>query len=368
MSFLRKSKPNLNDCCYAPAGNLYFKVDGKVSCCSSGASNVVGIYPIQTLNEIVNGLNRQNLIRDFRNGIIPSGCKDCYQNIQNNNKKASRFQIYNKFSCNINRIVSAEFELSNHCNLKCIMCSSYFSDQHAINSGEVNQSVYDQNFISELKAYIPGIKTLNFKGGEPFLIDLYYDIWESVNTINPQIVNSVTTNGTILNNRVKEALSKGRFNINVSIDSLEKENYEKIRKNASFEVFSKNLRYFIDYCKLHGTSFTSCSCIMSNNYHDIPAIFEFANRNNFSVYMNYVEQPEQLSIKYLNKNDIVDIIGYLKKQMPKFRFFSDRQNRSSYSAMITQLELWANQSHLSCIESAETCSKETDVTVMQEMS
>ncbi len=343
MYFLANTNKNLSRYCYAPAGNLYFRMDGQVSFCSSGNSDVIGLYPLQSLNDIVHGEKRQALRQKFRAGEVLKGCEKCQRCLQIENHQAATYRIYNKYTNRINRIVTLEFELSNRCNLECVMCSGYFSESFNHDLASKPAALYGNSFVQELKPLIPGIKRLNFKGGEPFLIDLYYDIWEMVAEVNPSIVNSVTTNGTILNKRVKAALEKGIFNINVSIDSLNKEGFEAIRRHASYDVFRRNLDYFIEYCRKRKTSFTACTCLMTNNYRDIPRIFEFANQNGFSVYMNYVEEPHHLSLKYLPKNEILNIVGFLYRQMPDFRFYRDKQNRDTYHGLLQQLTLWIEE-------------------------
>ena len=333
-------KKELKNYCFAPDNNIYFRVDGFVTMCCTNFKNILGKYPAQSLSEIINGKTRKELQDVFAKGKVLSGCEYCFDKLCNNNPAAATFQVYKKHYGKSASPVTAEFELSNHCNLKCLMCNEKFSNQHIISSKIEKSIVYDKSFVTELEPYIPFLKRASFKGGEPFLIDLYYDIWESIIKINKNTIISVTSNGTMLNERVRDILSRGKFDVNISIDSLVKENFEMIRQNASFEVFRKNLDYFLNYCKIKRTNFTSCTCIMTNNFQDVPAIFRFANEKKFTMFINYVEHPLHLSLKHADKSVLAEAIRILHEKRPPFGFISNKKNLQIYNAMIKQLENW----------------------------
>jgi len=333
-------KKELKNYCFAPDNNIYFRVDGFVTMCCTNFKNILGKYPAQSLSEIINGKTRKELQDVFAKGKVLSGCEYCFDKLCNNNPAAATFQVYKKHYGKSASPVTAEFELSNHCNLKCLMCNEKFSNQHIISSKIEKSIVYDKSFVTELEPYIPFLKRASFKGGEPFLIDLYYDIWESIIKINKNTIISVTSNGTMLNERVRDILSRGKFDVNISIDSLVKENFEMIRQNASFEVFRKNLDYFFNYCKTKRTNFTSCTCIMTNNFQDVPAIFRFANEKKFTMFINYVEHPLHLSLKHADKSVLAEAIRILHEKRPPFGFISNKKNLQIYNAMIKQLENW----------------------------
>ncbi|MBP7076688.1 MAG: radical SAM protein [Bacteroidales bacterium] len=333
----RKLKNN----CFAHRANLYFHINGDVSMCSHNHSLVLGKFPENSISEIVEGDCRRQAIQSFLSGDIPTDCWSCNEKLMNNNPIAAAFQVYNKAYRKSNIPLSLEFELSNHCNLACIMCSPRLSDQIGNRSEACLPAAYDSSFADQLIPYLPYVRRASFKGGEPFVIDLYYEIWEKIIASGAKTIISVTSNGTVLNKKVRDILERGRFDINISIDSLEKDKYEEIRRNASFEVFRRNLDFFIEYCKSKKTNFTSCTCLMTNNFSGIPDIYRFAIKNRFNIFMNYVEHPIDLSVKFMEKNKILEVMSYMQKHMPNFSPIRDRENRASYDAMIRQLELWA---------------------------
>ncbi|HOY38516.1 MAG TPA: radical SAM protein [Bacteroidales bacterium] len=336
--------------CFALRSNVYFHINGDVSMCSHNHSLVLGKFPENRISEIVEGEFRRQATESFLSGDIPTDCRSCYEKLKSNNPKAATFQVYNQAYRKSGIPLTAEFELSNHCNLACIMCSPVLSDQIHSEKKPDLPSPYNTDFVEQLTPYLAYLKRASFKGGEPFLIDLYFEIWEKIIASGAKTIISVTSNGTVLNKKVRDILERGRFDINISIDSLEKDKYEEIRRNASFDVFRRNLDFFIGYCKSKKTNFNSCTCLMTNNYSGVPDIYRFAIKNRFNIFMNYVEHPAYLSVKTMEKNKILEVMTYMQKHMPKFSPIRDRENRASYDAMIRQLELWAHE-------------KEPDVTI-----
>jgi MoaA/NifB/PqqE/SkfB family radical SAM enzyme len=351
------SKKVLKFYCGAPFNNIYFRINGDVTPCSANTENTFGRYPNHSVKELFEGKLRMELSKKLADNQPLSGCYKCKEKLSCGNNKSATFQLYNKCFSRTRIPVTAEFELSNNCNLKCIMCNSLLSDKHEGVKKIINNVVYDVSFVDQLIPYYKYLKRASFKGGEPFLIDLYYQIWENIVKVNNNIIISVTSNGTVLNDKVRDILSRGKFDINISIDSLNKNRFELIRENASYTKFRQNLDYFIKYCKLKSTNFNSCSCIMTKNYQDIPEIFRLADKNNFNVFINFVEEPHNLSLKYLPKKDIAEIITFYEKNKPSFNIFSGRRNSIVYNSLIKQLKTWQEDKSNEYINLTEQNSK-----------
>jgi sulfatase maturation enzyme AslB (radical SAM superfamily) len=67
---------------------------------------------------------------------------------------------------------------------------------------------------------------------KPLPFDLYYDLWEMLIQENPRCKIVIQTNGTYLNERIRDVLSRGNFQIGVSLDSLEKQKFESHQKEC----------------------------------------------------------------------------------------------------------------------------------------
>ncbi|MBK8698395.1 MAG: radical SAM protein [Saprospiraceae bacterium] len=143
--------------------------------------------------------------------------------------------------------------MSNTCNLEDIMCSGQVSSSIRTHRDHLPPlpMPYDDAFVTQLREFIPHLHEAKFYGGEPFLIPIYYQIWEAIAELKPELFMFVITNGTVLNSRVKDLLQKGRFELAVSIDALDKTKLESIRKNVHLETLLEHIDYFSTYSRQH---------------------------------------------------------------------------------------------------------------------
>ena len=206
-----------------------------------------------------------------------------------------------------------DFELGSTCNFECIMCSGEYSS--TIRKNREGKPVYyspyeeyQEEFISQLIPFIPLLKEMRFTGGEPFLMEIYYKIWEKVIDINPKILISIISNGSILNNKVKKIVERGNFKISLSIDSLNKTTYEAIRINGKFENIIENAQYFQEICTKNGYVMNYNICVMRQNYKEIPEYFEYCNLRDIKVILHHVTFPAHCSIWNLSALELKEIV------------------------------------------------------------
>lgn len=303
--------------CHAPFTSINFEQNGNMRACCYNRADILGKYPQSSIKEAWFGKVAEQLRKDIKQNNLDNGCFTCKELLLAKNYLNTHAMVYdeyagNKFIDNVKDFFGLpihslpkvfEFELSNKCNLECVMCNGYFSSSIRANREKLPklENPYDDNFVEQVSAFLPHLTDVKFLGGEPFLIDIYYKIWEKIAEINPALRVHITTNATILNARAKDLMQKLKCNIVVSIDSLEKENYEMIRKNASFEKVLENIYYFIDYKKQKNTYVTLAACPMNNNWQYLPDMVTFANKHNIFIYFNNLWTPESLCI---HKNSI----------------------------------------------------------------
>jgi len=202
--------------------------------------------------------------------------------------------------------------------------------------------MYDENFIKQLSEFIPHLKFCLFSGGEPFVINSYYRIWEMIIQHNPLCNIVVQTNGTILNDKIKNLLEKGTFNISVSIDSLNQETYEKIRVNAKLDTTLKNLGYFKDYCHANNRFIGLSVCVMNQNWMEIPKITEFCSMNNINIIFNTVRFPAKDALWILNSNELKEIIDYYGGFLFTTKTDVQKRNKKSFENLINLIVSWYN--------------------------
>jgi len=234
-----------------------------------------------------------------------------------------------------------EFQLDNICNLECIMCSGEYSSKirQNIEKGEKYVSPYDDKFVEQLAPFIPFLEQAVFTGGEPFLFPIYYKIWDLIGKLKPELQIYISTNGTVLNDKVKHYLSKLNFNFTISIDSINENTYNKIRRNAKLHETLNNIDYFIKYCNERNSSLNIKCLVIPQNYKDIPSLFEYFNKLQINVLPKLVYLPLYTSMSSLKNDDLNNVI----KDLSSTSFSCDSaitvQNRNRLLEIIRQIEL-----------------------------
>ena len=329
--------------CYAPFKNIYFGRDGRVAACCDNRYHTLGSYPENTISEIWFGEKVEKLRESIRNDDLSLGCSSCKEHLIAGNFDGVRAMMYDRHPSNENNYPSViELELSNTCNLECEMCFGEFSSLIRKNR-EKKQPVispYDMKFIRQLEEFMPYLHEIKFYGGEPFLVDVYYDIWEKIIKINPGIKINISTNATILNQRVKDILSRAKFDISISIDSLEQATFEKIRIRAKYDKVMKNITYFRNYCREKDTFFGISVCPMRQNWKELPDLINYCNRLEAPVYFNTVRYPAHCSLWNLSPASLKNIIDYLARFEFPQETTVQQQNQRHYFNMLNLLRSW----------------------------
>ena len=220
------------------------------------------------------------------------------------------------------------------------MCNGKFSSLIRKNREKLPplENVYDDAFVTQLDAFIPQMKEAKFLGGEPFLIPVYWQIWDRIKTLNPKAKIHITTNGTLLSERVKRLLHDIRPNIIISIDSLNKSNYELIRQNANFEKVWDNVRYLKAYTQQYSKEFSFAVCPMTLNWHELPDILHYCNENNIWLYLNTVTDPKKYSLYALHPEKLKDVIAVLQSKELTGTTRLQKSNNRAYQSLIDSLD------------------------------
>jgi len=317
--------------CHAPFVNLNFEQTGQVRACCYNTTHILGKWPEQKIMDIWRGEKAAELREYIRDNNLWGGCSECGNMIVAGNHQGVRAKYYdeyvkpgiatalgylnNRLTGSISYPRVMEFELSNQCNLECIMCTGFFSSMIRKNREHLPPIVspYNDAFVDELDEFIPHLTDAKFLGGEPFMIEIYLKIWEHIQKINPRIRIHITTNGNFLNDRVKNLLERLYAGIIVSIDSLNPETYPKIRVHGNFEKLMKNLEFFMDYAKRKNTFLSMAACPITLNWRELPHMLDFCIERNITLYFNAVFSPPELSLREQPLDYQEEVIAFLKR-------------------------------------------------------
>jgi organic radical activating enzyme len=188
--------------CVLPWMHLYAGTDGHVlPCCVADQQFPMGDVRIQSIDSIIKSTKFNQLRLNMLTGKKSKECSRCYQQEESGISSPRLFHNQkwpNIKKSNVNsdgtieqfRPQYLDIRLSNLCNLKCRMCSDYFSSAIA----HENFVLYGKNYsresslnldqrdltLKEIIDFLPYVEEIYFAGGEPLLSKEHYEILQQL--------------------------------------------------------------------------------------------------------------------------------------------------------------------------------------------
>ncbi len=155
--------------------------------------------------------------------------------------------------------------VSSKCNLSCIMCRS----------NEMNFEMSENN-MQKVSTYFKYLEHIVWWGGEPTISSKFYKLLENALTYK-NIRHTIITNGQYMPDNLVDLIVKNNIEVVLSIDSVEKEMYEQIRKGASFEKLLKTIEVL---SPLKERSLLKINyVVMNKNKDELDRVFDFARKH-----------------------------------------------------------------------------------------
>jgi sulfatase maturation enzyme AslB (radical SAM superfamily) len=119
--------------------------------------------------------------KDFVQGQWPAGCEACRQEEENNIPSKRQLDLdrwsehYEQYQLDSDQLLTADLVLGNICNLKCIICDSYYSSlwreeyRKIYNIDHANMRSDRVDLTQVLAQHAPNLIHLDLSGGETFL-------------------------------------------------------------------------------------------------------------------------------------------------------------------------------------------------------
>jgi len=115
--------------------------------------------------------------------------------------------------------------ITDKCNLRC----NYCMPPEGIKFLSHDQVLRNEEFLHLIKIFVEmGIKKVRFTGGEPLVRKGFLDILNKTRENFPDLELALTTNGVLLKKYTQDLQRLNLKKINISLDSLSPENYQKI--------------------------------------------------------------------------------------------------------------------------------------------
>lgn len=334
--------------CNAPFASMSVGISGLVTpCCYMSAQAAsfarnAALFPAKPLIDIWRGKLFEGFRNSMKNFVFPDECAICSHAVQSGNIFSVKLLNYDVYNGDSGFPQLLEIAPDNSCNLSCVMCSSLNSSAIARSRGCGNSSgqISAEEYIRQLELFIAHLKEIIVTGGEPFFSELSMSIMQYVIQKNPECLISVNTNGSILNKRVKQLLDKGKFKLNVSLDSLQRGVYENIRKGAKFDTFLKNLDYFSEYGSSNKRPISIAVCPLQLNYREMPQLLDFSNRRGFHVFYLHVFNAQKVALATADEVVLEQALALFSQSVPSENNMLEKQNAQQFKGLVANVESW----------------------------
>ena len=165
------------------------------------------------------------------------------------------------------------FDITRFCNAECKYC---FTNAVPYNDKNVNEELNIDEIVSFLNELAKNeIYKVSIGGGEPFLKNLE----EIINRTNDKMKFSITTNGLIISDEfIKIFLNNKNIKVTISLDSLNNEKSNMVRKNIDINKVVSNIKKICEYEELR-ERLSIRTTISKVNYKDVYDIIDFCESN-----------------------------------------------------------------------------------------
>ncbi len=303
--------------CRAPFVAMEFDPFGDVQACCANALFPLGNVGRSSLREIWEGPRAQALRDALANHDLSLGCSVCRYRLVNGHGELP-LEYYNNFPMpgdDVRWPYSLQFSLHNTCNLACVMCGADRSSKIRTQRSGLAPlpHAYGDAFFSQIEPFLAHAGAVDFSGGEPFLIAEHGRIWDLLIAMDERPLCSLTTNGTVWNERTERVLAELDTHISVSVDGMTAETFEAIRVGARFTEVMANLDRFLDYTNERGTVLTMSWSLVRANWHELGAAARFAESRGIHLKVQTVIEPE-FGLQRLPTSELTEVVRALQAE------------------------------------------------------
>jgi MoaA/NifB/PqqE/SkfB family radical SAM enzyme len=180
----------------------------------------------------------------------------------------------------------------------------------SVRKGDYEISTKTLNFIKE---QIPYLERILWQGGEVFLYKNFHELLDLAYKNN--VIQGFITNGLLLDDKNIDLLLKYNISLSISIDSVIKEVYEKIRFGGKFENLIKILEKLYEKKKENRHfSYVMATVIMTDNYKEVELMVDFALKYGFKeIWFQLVKGNPSLSLNKEQEREFFESIKKSKK-------------------------------------------------------
>jgi len=308
--------------CMLPFMHIYGTANGNlVPCCEAQETYLNN--PGESAETAWNNDNYRELRRALANGERPDRCDVCWHNedsgIVSNRQQwehdnwadfADVIEVNDDYSVN-NKPLWLELKVSNFCNLKCIMCSTFSSYKRSqdidilnkyggVHTTELQRPTTLFESLNRWPDLWEHVHTLQFTGGEPIINQEHYDLLAGIpEHRKPHIKLRYATNISYIRFKQYNLIdiwSKFKHtNIKVSMDGIG-DVYDYIREGGSWDTVYSNM---LELSK-HKDKFALAAgiTVQAHNIFQMPEFYDFWRDS--PIELSFITANILQTPKYLN--------------------------------------------------------------------
>ncbi len=308
--------------CILPFMHVYGDATGDlVPCCEAQETKLNN--PGESAEETWNNNNYKELRRALANSERPERCSVCWHNedsgIVSNRQQweqdnwedfADQIEVTDDYSVN-NKPLWLELKISNYCNLKCIMCSTFSSYKRVQDIDILNKyggthtdelmrptSLFDS--LNRWPDLWEHVHTLQFTGGEPIINQEHYDLLAGIpKHRKSQIKLRYATNISYIKFKKHDLIKIWHefkhVNIKVSMDGID-DVYNYIREGGDWDTVYANM---IELNQYRGKIDLAVGItVQAHNIFQMPEFYDFWKES--IIELNFITANILQTPKYLN--------------------------------------------------------------------
>ena len=310
--------------CILPWINQEARTNGEVGVCCVMQETAPGINLADgnTLKDVWDSEWLADLKADFLAGEKPSACFNCWHE-EDAGMESKRLRELKKFKHHLEDLThskpkSMDLKLGSICNTKCRICTSFASSQwvpeEIERDGDTNQFAHlmgrlgrwpelNNKFWEDIETQIEEVESLEFFGGEPFLIKRHFEILQTLVDKGraKDISISYNTNGSIYPKDYIDLWKQFKsVQVFFSVDGVG-ERFNYIRHPQQFDEVMENFWKFKQHDWLHVNLFYTVG-IFNIMYMDEMLNYHTEHNMDCEIHFNTVYEPKHVSAKALPQN------------------------------------------------------------------
>ena len=327
--------PTVPSACAAPSVAMDFDPYGNVTACCANVLYPLGSVKRATLAQIWSGERANRLRSALRRGDLSYGCGNCRHRLLYHGGEVAR-DVYDAYVPSTGLVADRPqllgFSLNNTCNLACIMCGADASSRIRRRAGLPRlTSAYGEEFFRQLEPFLTTAQWVDFRGGEPFLVAEHHRVWDLMEKLGLNLPVSVTTNGTVWDDRVESVLDRFDTSVVLSLDGVTPATFESIRTGAELPVVLSNLDRFRSYAAARGTSIQLSFCLLQQNWFEMADVLLLGESLAVPVSIHTVLEPAY-GAQRLPTRQLAEVVAALEAE-------DDRLHRE----LSLNLDVWVRE-------------------------